>query len=54
MKDQNQILNTGPSNSKMTRNFMREEFDVIINNSYVTEADANFTPDMFDETYLNM
>ena len=32
----------------------QEEFDSIINDSNVPEADANFMPDVFDETYLNM
>ena len=30
------------------------EFDGIINNSNVPEADAYFTPDVFDDTYLSM
>ena len=32
----------------------QEEFDGIINDSNVREADANFTPDVFDDSYLNM
>ena len=38
----------------MTWNFRMEDFDGIINDSYVPEANANFTPDMFDDTYLKM
>ena len=30
------------------------EFDGIINNSNAPEADAYFTPDVFDDTYLSM
>ena len=32
----------------------QEEFDSINNASNVTEANADFTPDVFDDTYLNM
>ena len=32
----------------------QEEFDNIINNSNIPEADANFTLDVFGDTYLNM
>ena len=32
----------------------QEEFDIIINDLNVPEADANYMPDVFDETYLNM
>ena len=31
-----------------------EEFGKIINNEDIPEADANFTPEVFDDTYLNM
>ena len=31
-----------------------EEFGKIINDEDIPEADANFTPDVFDDTYLNM
>jgi hypothetical protein len=32
----------------------QEEFDNIVNDSSVPEADKDFTPDMFDDTYVNM
>jgi hypothetical protein len=32
----------------------QEEFDNIVNDKNVPEADDNFTPDVFDDTYLNM
>ena len=32
----------------------QEDFDGIINNSNMPEADANFKPDVCEETYLNM
>ena len=32
----------------------QEEFDQIVNDPKVPEADDEFTPDMFDDTYLNM
>ena len=31
-----------------------EEFGKIINYEDIPEADANFTPEVFDDTYLNM
>ena len=31
-----------------------EEFSKVISDSRLAEADATFTPDMFDDTYLNM
>ena len=31
-----------------------EEFVKIINNKDIPEADANFTPEVLDDTYLNM
>ena len=31
-----------------------EEFGKIINNEDIPEADATFTPEVFDDTYLNM
>ena len=31
-----------------------EEFGKIINNKDIPEADATFTPEVFDDTYLNM
>ena len=34
--------------------YFQEEFDSIINNFNVPEADADFMPDLFDDTYLNM
>ena len=33
--------------------YFKEEFDGIINDTNVTEADANFMPTVFDNTYLN-
>ena len=32
----------------------QEEFDNIVNDSSIKEADDDFTPDVFDDTYLNM
>jgi hypothetical protein len=32
----------------------QEEFDNIVNDSSVPEADKDFTPDVFDDTYVNM
>ena len=32
----------------------QEEFDTIINDSNVPGVDANFTPDVFNDTYFNM
>ena len=32
----------------------QDQFDKIINNSNVLESDADFTPYVFDNTYLNM
>ena len=32
----------------------QEEFDNIVNDPSVPEADDDFTPDVFDDTYLNM
>jgi hypothetical protein len=32
----------------------QEEFDSIVNDPKVPEADDDFTPDVFDDTYLNM
>jgi hypothetical protein len=33
---------------------LQEEFNFIVNNSGVLEADNNFTPDIFEDTCLNM
>ena len=30
----------------------QEEFDNIVSDDNIKEADATFTPDVFDETYL--
>jgi hypothetical protein len=32
----------------------QEEFDNIMNDPNIPEADKDFTPDLFDDTYLNM
>jgi hypothetical protein len=32
----------------------QEEFDNIVNDPGISEADKDFTPDVFDDTYLNM
>ncbi len=32
----------------------QEEFDNIVNDPDISEADKDFTPDVFDDTYLNM
>jgi hypothetical protein len=31
-----------------------EEFQNIVNNPEIPEEDSNFTPDSFNDTYLNM
>ena len=53
MTDQSQIQKTGPSNSNMTPGF-REELDGIINDMNNPDADADFTPYVFESTYVNM
>ena len=32
----------------------QEEFNEIVNDTNIPEADKDFTPDVFDDTYLNM
>ena len=34
--------------------FFQEEFNKIISDNNIKEADATFTPEVFDDTYLNM
>ena len=34
--------------------YFAEEFGKIINNKDILEADATFTPEVFDDNYLNM
>jgi hypothetical protein len=33
---------------------LQEEFSNIVSNDYIKDADKNFTPEVFNDTYLNM